>query len=1104
MLDTVEPRDYVARDFDPKIGRAVADRTVARLVERRFDGVVPVDVVLPRNDEVSLHAQVNAYAASKNYIISGFHVTSGDDLSVEATLYVVGEKRRENWGEVAARVSLGNAALSHGDFKEEYATMRRHMAKGTLLMSGRHLQHGDESQSKRPGEVFTNCGHNDTEVITLEKGVVRLGEVVGETLTVRCSDGEWREATFNEHGEQRLYELTFVGLNGRGERKVKFTRNHRWILEDGTVTTDIQPGDVLMPAPEHKTYDPDAVVHGLVFGDGTAHKGRRDHGRPGVSQGRTYASIRVCKQDAVRDEIHAILDKAGYRYKTPPHAKGDRVYYIGKFAHAKELPFTRDPDYVAGFIYGWWLADGHKTEHCGKTISTADEEAAEWLLENAVIAGQTVVSHVKKGRKEGDGSFPNGKALHCVRMRSGTRFKLSEIKPLNVEKVYCPEEPITQSFVLANGLLTGNCATAPATFILFYLLLNGSGVGRDYSDVSIPVDLRNMPIVVPVIEWSHADVAAGRVQARTRAEVEHLYADRKITTFVVPDSREGWAEAISVIETMAFEERRDEVLILDFTQVRPHNAPIAGMQGRPASGPAPLMSAIENIAKLRDAGMQPWRAALYADHFLAEVVLVGGARRAARMSTKWWKDPGVLDFIKVKRGGQFLWSSNNSVTVDKEFWDRVRIAKAVKNGVIHEPLTEMDAWAETVYDAVCKAAYFDQTGEPGFINVDKFKHNLDWMTFDKHIDAAVAGVGKRLNFWTGTDTMLRNQMFSASKLPYPMITNPCGEIQLATWGGYCVIADLAWLFADSLDDAEQATRAAVRALIRTNLMSFLFDAEVKRTNRIGVGPTGIFEFALVHFGFGFRDLLDEKKSMAFWKTIERFSRAAEDEAAKYSTKLGVKMPHTITTAKPSGTISKLFGLSEGVHLPAMREYIRWVQFRHDDPLVEDYKAKGYPTRELRTYKGTVIIGFPTKPKIVELAEQLGLEDKVVTAPEATPAEQFQWLKLLEKYWLRGGEEFCDDYGNQLSYTLKYYPDKVSFAEFGDMIMEHLPQIKCVSVMPSVNETAYEYTPEQGVSKAEFEKILAAINGEKMEESIDREHIDCGTGACPIDFQKTGV
>ena len=117
------------------------------------------------------------------------------------------------------------------------------------------------------------------------------------------------------------------------------------------------------------------------------------------------------------------------------------------------------------------------------------------------------------------------------------------------------------------------------------------------------------------------------------------------------------------------------------------------------------------------------------------------------------------------------------------------------------------------------------------------------------------------------------------------------------------------------------------------------------------------------------------------------------------------------------TTSKLFGLTEGAHLPSMREFLRWVQFRFDDPLVEEYRAKGYPIRELRTYSGTTIVGFPTAPTITTL----GMGDALVTAGEATPEEQYEYLRLLEKYWIVGVEEDgvtpLEDRGNQVSYTL---------------------------------------------------------------------------------------
>ena len=223
-----------------------------------------------------------------------------------------------------------------------------------------------------------------------------------------------------------------------------------------------------------------------------------------------------------------------------------------------------------------------------------------------------------------------------------------------------------------------------------------------------------------------------------------------------------------------------------------------------------------------------------------------------------------------------------------------------------------------------------------------------------------------------------------------------------------------------------------------------------------------------------------------------------DEAASYSKKLGVTVPHTNTTIKPAGTTSKLFALSEGAHLPAMREYMRWVQFSIDDPLVKKYQKMGYPTKELKSYKGTVVIGFPTQPEIC----RLGMNGKLVTASEATPEEQYQWLMLLEKYWIRGvdedGKPLEPDTGNQVSYTLKYDPDRVDFKEFKKMLKIYQPQIRTASVMPRIDTTAYEYQPEEQMNANDFMKVIREINDEEgVLEDIDLEMLKCESGACPI-------
>ena len=211
------------------------------------------------------------------------------------------------------------------------------------------------------------------------------------------------------------------------------------------------------------------------------------------------------------------------------------------------------------------------------------------------------------------------------------------------------------------------------------------------------------------------------------------------------------------------------------------------------------------------------------------------------------------------------------------------------------------------------------------------------------------------------------------------------------------------------------------------------------------------------------------------------------------------IPHTDTTVKPAGTTSKLWGLTEGVHLAAMEFYLRWVQFSTGDPLVAVYTKAGYPVRELKSYKNTVIIGFPTSPVI----STLGLGDKMVTASQATPEEQYKWLLLLEKYWLRGvdenGESLEQDTGNQISYTLKYDPKTVSYDQFRTTILNNQFRVKCCSVMPQEDESGYEYLPEEAVTKAEYEAVSCRIQ-ESLAEDVSFEHVDCAGGACPVDFR----
>lgn len=331
------------------------------------------------------------------------------------------------------------------------------------------------------GDGIENCFHGNTKFLTLEYGPIELKSVVGKTVTVKTRDGSWKSAKVKCYGTQKIYEYG-IGSQAIPIDKVTYkvlaTENHRWPvvarlnnrgLRDfkSEVITDLREGDVIDIVSEKINKDSEAIIHGLIFGDGTGHKSVAYNETAVVQQGNKYAFIRVCKQDSSKDEIMSILETAGYEPQYRPHANGDPIYWLGRKALIKDLPFTNDPEYISGFIYGWWLADGLKSAKDKRiVISTSNEMAAKWLEEYCAYAGMFHISTRVTNRCEGDGSYANGKPLYTVTMSKEGQYSptVRYKKYVGIDEVYCVEEPVTNTFTLSNGLLTGNCVMQVRSF----------------------------------------------------------------------------------------------------------------------------------------------------------------------------------------------------------------------------------------------------------------------------------------------------------------------------------------------------------------------------------------------------------------------------------------------------------------------------------------------------------------------------------------------------------------------------------------------------------------------------------------------------------------
>lgn len=140
----------------------------------------------------------------------------------------------------------------------------------------------------------------------------------------------------------------------------------------------------------------------------------------------------------------------------------------------------------------------------------------------------------------------------------------------------------------------------------------------------------------------------------------------KPTTYQIPDTREGWAEAVRLLID-SFDGRSRTPVEFDYTLVRAAGEPIKGFGGT-ASGPEPLREGLESIRNLlTENDSQYITSVVITDivNFIGKFVVAGNVRRSATIS---FSNDTDRDFIEMKDPVKFTkelidrrWVSNNSV-----------------------------------------------------------------------------------------------------------------------------------------------------------------------------------------------------------------------------------------------------------------------------------------------------------------------------------------------------------------------------------------------------------------------------------------------------------
>lgn len=305
-----------------------------------------------------------------------------------------------------------------------------------------------------------NCFQGSEKFITSE-GIFSFEEASGSTVTVLTSQG-WVEAQVRSFGKQNLQRVRlrpakkfrkgsteFYRTLGRSNfyKEVVVTPDHRWILADGTETTNLEESQLIRGQVVQNHTPSDAYkagfIHGLMFGDGYVN---------GRSKSSTTFGIRLCGNKA---QYVSLFENVCY----PPSYDGDPFCSITTSdLDYKDLPKTLDVDYIAGFVEGWSATDGHTHASGNIEIGTQDASAVEWLLSHAAYAGFHVVGHRVDSNMETNYGTRSAPFQRVMISRDNHAWRVDSIEPLDKpETVYCAMVPGEHSFTLEGGVYTGNC-----------------------------------------------------------------------------------------------------------------------------------------------------------------------------------------------------------------------------------------------------------------------------------------------------------------------------------------------------------------------------------------------------------------------------------------------------------------------------------------------------------------------------------------------------------------------------------------------------------------------------------------------------------------------
>ncbi len=624
------------------------------------------------------------------------HFTAGFASHNTYAREVPGEGRTEEWWETILRCVNAYIAMGAIRTADDADALYDAMFHMRIMPPGRGLWQLGTRLNNDDFSSLNNCFGGEVEVLT-RSGVKTLQECAeagkAELRVMTESGPEWQKVPVKSFGRQKLLRV-FLGDGSF----IRATADHQWVphnsgkiqLDRRKTTTEFRNNEplplVLDDVPfEWNEETTAAYAHGFVFGDGCLEGKDATPKRAGTAHVRMFGA---------KTAMVSILKNFGeIGYFTYKGEKLPSAYCLP--ASWKSLPENPSPNYALGFILGLITADGHVRSEI--RIHNKSEDVLEEIQRMARHAGlRAHKPYLDRELSPFDGTEKPCYALGIstwnmnpdwfVRddqqaglgiTRRPKTTTVTEVVDLGDEdEVFCAQVPEYRNFVLANGVLTGNCWAVPcsepeAFCFIFDQLMLGGGVGFNIQ----------------------RDVVAKLPTVKEGVSIDHVWG--KDVEFSVGDTREGWVMLLRNLLSSFF--YTGVSFKYSTMLVRPKGEKIKGFGGT-SSGPEILVSGMKQISTIlqRAAGRKLKTVeALDIATTIGEVVVAGNVRRSAMIAIG---DAQDLDYLRAKR------------------WDLGKVPvnrSRSNNSIVVNSGDEFDLVPDELWES------FSEKGEPiGFFNLN--------------------------------------------------------------------------------------------------------------------------------------------------------------------------------------------------------------------------------------------------------------------------------------------------------------------------------------------------------------------------------------------------